>query len=145
MRRSAGFLPILFFFLALTGCYDKPTPLMKDAAVGGLTGAAIGAGSGALIGSLITNGDVAMSALFGGGIGLGAGVAIALTSRIMAEQTEMLANESAIASNEKELVENYQTIGGIRSDLQRDNAGVALDPERRRHIFVGPSLGTYNR
>lgn len=138
-------LLLLLAFLLSSGCYDKPTPAMRDAAVGGIGGAAAGAGIGALIGSVIANGDVPMSALWGGGIGLASGIVLALTYRSMLEQAELLANEAAIARNEQRLVDNYRTISAAREDLTRDAAGIEPDPAQSEHVFTGPSIGVYNR
>lgn len=146
MRRKFGLRYLLVAFLLVTsGCYDKPTPMVRDATLGGALGTAAGAGIGAIIGSVISNGDVAMSALMGSGVGLASGIILAVTYRSLSEKNEILSNESRIAENEQELIENYRTIGSIRSDLTSDQAGVELDPSRQEYQYTGPSLGTYNR
>ena len=50
--------------------------LVKTALVGAAAGGLLGAGAGAIVGSLITNGDPVMSALLGAGIGIPVGAAL---------------------------------------------------------------------
>lgn len=128
----------------ISGCSITPSPILSDALTGGIAGTAIGAGTGALIGSAMSGGDVAMSALAGAGIGLGAGAAIGAAYNKVTEQVEMGANNARIRENQDHILNTNAEISSIRHDLDLEHKDMQFEyvPEQP---FQGPRLGVPTR
>lgn len=127
------------------GCSDGTGPDMTDTLVGGVMGVAAGAGAGALIGNAISNGDVAKSALVGGAIGLASGLAIGAIYQSTKNSIQLSANRSRILSNEEAIRSNEQEMGEVREELRTETSSMGVKTDTGEHIYVGPSMGAYNR
>ena len=136
MKRSL--LSALFCTAVLSsGCSLHTTPM----AVGGLGGAAVGAGTGAIIGSVIANGDIAASALLGGAIGLPVGLAAAAIYDYNSEQTLQEIKIEDIKRNQREILARQREIDSLREEVRGDSpTGNPLE-SRREYRYLGASLG----
>lgn len=130
--------------LLLGGCAWPTSPTMSSAVTGGVAGTAIGAGTGALIGSAISHGDVAMSALAGAGIGLGAGAAIGAAYTKVTEQVEMGVNNSRIRDNQEHILNTNSEIQSLRQDLDAEHRDIEIEYSAEQP-FQGPRLGVPTR
>ena len=131
--------------LVLAGCSADFNPTPFNGLFGG---AAIGAGSGALVGSVISNGDVGMSAALGAGIGAGAGLLVAVLA------TDAIASGASSRQpdyteefrvNTDEIYNNDRMIEDLREDLQASEPEGMPSRDRREHIYDGQSLGNVYR
>jgi len=118
---------------------------MTDTLVGGALGTAAGAGAGALVGNAIANGDVAASALVGGAIGLASGLAIGAIYQSTRNSVELAANRSRILSNEEAIRANEKEADEVRENLRSESSAMGVNTDTGQHLYVGPSMGTYNR
>lgn len=108
------------------------------------TGTAIGAGTGALIGSIIANGDVGASALLGGGIGLGSGILIGY----MIDQWEKEQKAQAVAEirrNDEMIAQREREIQDLRGKVDEESQRGDPDVSRREWLYDGPTVGLYYR
>ncbi len=136
---------ILILTIFLVGCSNAPYPDMTDTLVGGVSGAAIGAGTGALIGNVISNGNVAKSALVGGAIGVAAGATIGALYQSAKDQGTVMINNSQIRSNDRAIKSGYQEIQETRQELLSDVSGMDVSPSSGEYRYTGQKLGGYNR
>jgi hypothetical protein len=123
---------------SLIGCGS----VNKNGAAGGLLGGALGAGTGALIASSISNGDVAASALLGGAVGVPIGIAlgVAYSAYDPKVQEQRLLDQ---------YVENQYSIIDQEAEIQRLREQVIMDAPRNvyynlgaRKPFHGSTLGS---
>ena len=136
---------LLTFFtslLLLSGC--ALTGGQESTVTTGLFGGAAGAGIGALAGSIISNGDIAMSAALGAGIGIPTAiVAEAAYSRYQkySEAAEKAEVVDDILENERILRRNEQLLDELRNGMDdtvtRGNYG-----SEGEFIYTGPTIGT---
>lgn len=133
-----------FFLTAListgvltTGCGMHAAPL----ATGAVGGTALGAGTGAIIGAVIANGDVASSALLGGAIGLPVGLAIAAAYDYNSERTIQEAKDDDIRRNQREILARQRYIDELREEIRGDSPSGNPMEERQEYRYMGPSLG----
>ena len=111
---------------------------------GGLFGTAVGVGTGALVGMVISRGDVVASALLGGAIGLPVGLAIGYhlqerEHRIEKEKVNRyLDNQHIIMQREKE-------IESLRDEVMRDSPSGEPDDADAIYIYKGATLGNPRR
>lgn len=110
-------------------------------ATGAVGGSALGAGTGAIIGAVIANGDIASSALLGGAIGLPVGLAIAAAYDYNSERTIQEAKDSDIRRNQRELMARQRYIDELREELRSDAPSGNPAEERQEYRYMGPSLG----
>ena len=136
---------LAFISIFMIGCSNAPYPDMTDTLVGGVSGAAIGAGTGALIGNVISNGDVAKSALVGGAVGLAAGAAIGALYQSAKEEAVIAVNNSQIRSNDKEIQKTYRDIRETKEELLSETSGMDVSPKTAEYRYTGAKLGAYNR
>ncbi len=124
-----------------SGCGVAPSSL----AYGGLGGAGIGAGTGAIIGACIANGDVAASTLLGGAIGLPVGIALGAVidynsdSRVAERKIEKLQKNSA------EIYARQRELDALREKIRDDGPTGNPSEQRRRYYYEGNTLGNYYR
>ena len=140
--------PILILVLALTtvplgtGC--STTQGVSNPVYWGATGTTLGAGGGALIGSIIKNGDITASALLGGTLGVVSGILVGYAldryeqERRDAIQSELRANQEAINQRQRQIEE-------LRIKIDADSQRGTPDIDRREWIYDGPTLGQYIR
>lgn len=144
-----NFSKIVTIFLiigSLTACSTiSNDPYVESGVVGGAAGTVIGAGTGAIIGATIANGDVAASALLGGAIGLPAGVLLGLAIHAHNEDSEIEANNKIIRENYTQIIQRQQQIDTLREEVENDYKSINLDEELRRDIYTGPTLGNRQR
>jgi uncharacterized membrane protein YebE (DUF533 family) len=117
------------------------SPLQQQALVGGAVGTVLGAGTGALVGSLIKNGNVGKSAALGAGIGLASGVLAAAAYHEYQEHKEMREYQGRIAANQYYLEDMQMEIGELRQRLQQEADELKLDNPAPSYQYLGPSLG----
>jgi hypothetical protein len=124
------------FVLALSGCSAVPTPWE-----GALGGGALGAGTGAAIGALIANGDIAASAALGGAIGVpvGLGAAMIYASQVQSAAVEDRGEE--IRANQAEIFRTQQEIETLRQELRADAPGEPDPHLYGGHLYTGRTLG----
>jgi phage tail tape-measure protein len=132
--------------LLLIGCSDgKVNPVAKGATVGAATGTVAGAGTGALIASLIPAGDVAASALLGGGIGLPVGMVLGAYYVSTQQDDEIDLNSKSIEKNRMEIERRQGEIESLREKLLTDSSDIRPDTTRKEYQYQGHSLGNYYR
>ncbi|MCB0339304.1 MAG: hypothetical protein KDD53_06855 [Bdellovibrionales bacterium] len=107
-------------------------------------GTLVGAGAGALAGSLISGAEVGQSALIGAGIGLGTGVVVGRYLDYQ-EQKEIEAMKASLIENERILkTQQHQVLELYRAVHEESQRG-ELPLDKEEVIYDGPTLGTYNR
>ena len=135
---SKTVLSALFCTAVLSsGCGFHSTPL----AVGTVGGSAVGAGTGAIIGAVIANGDVAASALLGGAIGLPVGLAAAMIYDYHSSHTKEEIQIAQIQVNQRAILDRQRELEALRESLQSDPPRGNPMEERKEYIYRGPSLG----
>jgi uncharacterized protein YcfJ len=125
---------ILTVFGGCTWFQDAPSEVQWGAG-----GAVLGAGTGALVGSVISGGEVGPSAAIGGGAGLVAGVLIGYTldeieeSEREAIRAQLNANQMMIAENQRAIDREY--------DLHREFSQVGdVNENLAVKVFEGETL-----
>lgn len=139
---SRSLLTLIFgVSLAVGGCGFHAKPLAIGAVGGGLAGA----GTGAIVGAVIANGDVAASALLGGAIGIPAGLAIAAIYDYHSEVSVKERQQQLIMENQEELFARQREIDLLREKIR--NEGPHGDPAEglRDYQYNGPTYGNYYR
>lgn len=136
---------IVHLLLAFALCSCSGGPGVTYPLTGAVAGTALGAGTGALIGSAIANGDVAASALLGGSIGLVGGAAIGAAYKSIREAAIVGSNDSQIRENYEHLVQTERELERYREELRIDASSMDVVPESTEYIYTGPTLGAYNR
>lgn len=112
-------------------------------AIGGVGGAAAGAGTGAIIGAAIANGDIAASALLGTAIGLPAGLAIAAIYDYSSQRSVSERRLAEIEANQRDIFNRQREIDALREQIRNDGPTGNPAEELRDYNYSGPSLGTY--
>lgn len=117
------------------------TPTLVES---GLAGAALGGGTGAAVGSMISNGNVLASAGLGAAIGLPAGLALGSYYMEHLEQQRLVEQRLKVIEQQRELFRNERELERIREqvwvDIPKD-----LDQDRRNIYFDGETLGSFYR
>lgn len=142
-RRISKLLVVGISFL-FVGC-SGVAPAGETALVGGLIGTGVGAGAGALIGNAISNGDVTKSAIAGAGIGLATGALVGAAYNAYQDQSEINANVDQIRENHEQILYNEQEMAELREALIAESAAMEVDRSESKNLYIGPSLGAYNR
>lgn len=129
--------------VALSACSSAGTSVYQDAAVGGVGGAAIGAGTGAIIGSTIKNGAVGKSALLGGAIGLPVGILAGVAYTNYAQNGEIADNKARIDANREHILQQERELDYLRNGMRDDSSSKTVNPDQERieHQYQGPTLG----
>lgn len=145
MKLSKRFMPICIAILA-GGCGAIGNdPLLQTAFGGGVLGSAIGAGTGAIIGNNISDGDVTDSALLGAGIGLAAGTAIGAAYYHYEYEAAIDRNQDQIEANSKHIITTQIEAEELRQRAIAESSRRPLDEASRDQVFDGPTIGQYNR
>lgn len=112
---------------------------------GALGGTAAGAGTGAIIGAVIANGDIATSALLGGAIGLPVGIALGAYLDYNSDSRVSERKVAQIQKNSAEIYARQRKLEDLR-DRIRDDGPTGNPPESdRRYYYNGPTHGNYYR
>jgi len=139
---SRAFLALIFSAsLCVGGCGFHAKPLAIGAVGGGLAGA----GTGAIVGAVIANGDVAASALLGGAIGLPVGLAIAAIYDYNSDLSVRERNQALIMENQEELYARQREIDALREKVRDDGPRGNPAEELRDYQYNGHSYGNYYR
>ena len=127
--------------LGLVGCstasFSKPVTL-------GAAGTAVGAGTGALIGTLIANGDVAASAVVGAGAGAIIGIVAGYTVQEM-EKAEIARIDQEIRLTQQEIDSRQREIDYLHQKQLDDSQRGEPDESMRSRMYDGPTLGNRYR
>lgn len=118
-----------------SGCGFHAAPL----ATGAVGGTAVGAGTGAIIGAVIANGDIGASALLGGAIGLPVGLAAAAIYDYHSERTMKEIQIAQLKINQKAIYERQKEIDALRESLRSEAPQGNPMEEREEYIYRGPS------
>ena len=132
---------VLCVSLALPGCG-------LNTAESGFGGAAVGAGTGALIGSLIKNGDVGQSAGLGAIIGFPAGIILTLAANSMFSSSTSQNDRQVVAEieeNQREIIRNNAEIESLRNSVNEEIPTRNPPSTQRKHIYDGPTFGNLYR
>lgn len=129
--------------LAFSGC--SATVNSGTVATGGLVGTAAGAGTGAIIGSVISNGDVGASALLGAGIGLPVGLIMGAVYDYYSTDSVKERKLNEIQANQEEIFRRQRELDAYRDELSNDAPHGNPDADLREYNYGGPSLGNYYR
>lgn len=107
---------------------------------GGAGGAAIGAGIGALVGTVMSNGDVWASAQLGTAIGAPAGALIAYSYRINKENGEIEKRNKTILDNYDEIQITQDQLNQMEAEIMSDVS--ELEPTTiQSSYYIGPTIG----
>jgi hypothetical protein len=128
-----------FYFFTIVSCSETSKPIRWGVASG-----LAGAGTGALIGSLIKNGDIPLSAAFGASVGVPLGiVAGALYLRYLSPAGP-IDRTREIKLNQELIFQNERDIQRLRDKIREEGPGDA-DKSMREYIYTGPTRGNYYR
>jgi H+/gluconate symporter-like permease len=101
----------------------------------------VGAGTGAIIGSVISGGDIGASALLGGAIGLPVGLAAGMIYDYYSEKTIREIKIEDIKNNQREILARQREIDALREEIKSDIPDGNPPTDRQQYRYVGPSLG----
>lgn len=132
---------VLAVSVGVSGCGFHAEPLVA----GGVGGGAIGAGTGALIGAAIANGDIAASALLGGAIGIPVGLAVAALYDMHSEKTLKEEKQEIIDANNQEILTRQRELDSMREQLRTEGSGLSVSGASRAYIYDGHTYGNRER
>jgi hypothetical protein len=136
---------VLGLMLATTGCGMFADPYVADGTIGGLSGAGLGAGAGALVAMGMENGDIANSSLVGAAVGLPVGILLGVAYRSHIEQKILDENNEKIRQNYQYIMARQQEIEQVREDIREESFAIEPDRSLKSHIYTGATIGMYNR
>ncbi len=108
---------------------------------GGVVGGAIGAGTGAIIGSVISNGAVGESALLGGAIGIPVGIAIAAMIDYNSQESQEQRYLEQLKQNQQLIFNQERQLERWREEVLKDSPKGTPPEELAEHLYTGPTLG----
>lgn len=131
---------VFIALFGLSGCYSLTNIIPEEDMVAGATGAVVGAGAGAALGSTVFVNQVVPGAIIGGAVGL----PFAVASRriydyqktkhaIERRNVEILRNNAQLVANEREI----STLEQHNFDISQRNDP---DPTLKTYVFAGPTL-----
>ena len=136
----------LILTISISGCgFLGSSGPSSDYVTNGVVGAATGAGVGAAIGSAISNGDIANSALLGGGVGLAVGVVGTYAYKKIEIHNEIIDNDASIESNRKAILSKQAELDRARSDALLDSHDIEINKSKTEKIYDGATNGVYYR
>jgi hypothetical protein len=124
---------------SLSSCAVNPTLIE-----GGLMGGGAGAATGALIGSVIKDGNIIASAGVGSLIGVPAGLALGQYYIRHLDQEKIRKEQELILEQKAQMYRNERTLETMREDIRTD-APTLLDLDRRNVEFQGETLASFYR
>ena len=142
MKLKLIFSSFLSISLASCGMLSSSGP-SSEIATGAIGGVAIGAGVGALVGSVIDNGDIAKSAMMGAGAGLAVGMAAGYAYQKIKIENEISDNRSDIESNREEILSKQQELDRMRAAVVEESRGIPV--QRGPKVYDGATLEVYYR
>lgn len=145
MRKTGGLL-LLLGAMAHGGCAVSNSPA-ADYTIAGVGGGAVGAGTGALIGAAISNGDVGASALLGGAIGIPAGILLnylILRDAKAQKESERDTLRRAVQRNQERIEERERLLDDEWERLRNSSPRVRTD-ELPADVYMGPTMGDPKR
>ncbi len=123
--------------IVLSGCaasqVSKPVSL-------GTAGTIMGAGAGALVGTLISNGDVGLSAALGAGVGAAVGIATGYIVE-QQEQAEIARISEEIRSQQRDIDARQKEIDALHQRALDESQRGEPDDSMRGRLYDGPTLG----
>lgn len=131
----------LLSLICLSGCGLHGDTM----ATGGGIGVLAGAGTGAIVGSVIANGDVAASALLGGAVGLPVGLIVAGIYDYHSERSVRERKVDEIKENQAQIFAKQREIDAIREELRNEAPTGLPDESLKEHEYTGPTIGNYYR
>jgi hypothetical protein len=134
-------LKLILITSMLVGCSITSNPTLMEA---GLAGGALGAGSGALIGSVIKDGNVWKSAGLGALIGVPTSLAVSKYYTDYVEEKKLREEQQLIVDQQQEIFSNERKLERLRNQTFNDSS-VELDESRRNVQFDGETLGSFYR
>ncbi len=132
---------LIFVVLSALFCFSGCETVRMDTFEGALVGTAVGAGTGALVGATIKNGDVGKSALLGAGIGLPVGIATSLVTHALYQQTVVKDADEQIEENQRHIFETQRELERIRERQKTEIMAKSPDPSTEQILYLGSSLG----
>lgn len=126
----------------LVGCAPSPYPDMTHTVVGGTMGTAIGAGTGALIGSSMKDGDVGDSALVGAGVGLASGLALGAAHQSARDQDLIDRTDAQIKANRAFMIRSEVDLRQMREHIRMEGSSIQVEEVEGQRLYVGPTIGT---
>jgi len=139
LKKLGTQITLLGLLSSMTGCAATPT-LWET----GLAGGALGAGTGAIVGNIIQDGNVAASAGLGLAIGLPAGLAIGQYYVQRLEEQKLAQEKQTIRDRQQEIFDNERNLDALRNEIRGDSV-IELDRDRRNVQFDGETLGSFYR
>lgn len=131
----------LFSLSILSGCGAHTDTLVQGGGIGVLAGA----GTGAIVGAVISNGDVAASALLGGAIGLPAGLIVAAVYDYHSERSVRERKLDEIKENQAQIFARQREIDTMREEIRNEGPTGLPDESLREREYTGPTIGNYYR
>lgn len=125
----------------LSGCSASSENYASDVAVGSVGGGALGAGTGAIVGSMITDGVIGSSAVLGAGIGIPVGAALGVLYSTYSVDRQLDRNEDLIQGNQRRYLETQQEIDALREQQLLDSKSIELDENLGEHQYLGNTTG----
>lgn len=119
---------LVFSFCALiiTGCGYTPG---QSLATDGIVGGAIGAGGGAIVGTLLKNGDVAASAALGAAVAVPVVVAASYYYQDFKKSRELSRNSNEISKNSRNILDRDAQIEELRKKVIDDSSEIRFDDD----------------
>jgi hypothetical protein len=130
------FLSTILIFSS-PGCGMELSPT----ATGGILGIAGGAGAGAIVGTLISRGDVLASSLLGGAIGLPLGLALGYAWQMNSEKYQQAALISRYVDNQELIMQQEREIEALREEAEREIPKTMPDSDLKQYQYIGSTLG----
>jgi hypothetical protein len=121
-------------FLFTVSCSWQPSLFETS-----LGGAALGAGTGALVGNFISGGDIAASAGLGAAIGLPVGLAFGYYYQIYLEEQERSETAVRIRSQQSQILNTNSRLIQFKDDLDRDHPR-DIDESRGEYHYNGQTF-----
>ena len=132
----------LFVFAALSsGCIgNEPYDATAWGVNGAIAGGALGAGTGALIGSQIPNGVVAASAITGAVVGVPAGIILAVGYAQYQKGAALREARGQVEDNEAMIEQRNQQIDQLRQELTEESFTAQTEDGDSDRLYPGPTL-----
>lgn len=140
LKKISEKLILLGMIGTLGGCGLSNPTLWETSLAGG----AVGAGTGAIVGSIIPDGNIAASAGLGALIGVPAGLAIGQYYVQHLEEQKLAQEKQAIRDRQVEIFNNERELESLRNEIRGESV-VELDRDRRNVQFDGETLGSFYR
>ena len=105
--------PVMAFIMILAGCSGQPLSTREK---GTLAGGALGAGTGAIVGSAV--GAPGTGAAIGGALGAGTGLVVG--NALQNQEVQQVQTESQISNQQREIEQQRQDIQRLKSSHEME-------------------------